>query len=278
VEHPASVPEAVELLSSLAEDGEVLAGGTWIMRAPIRGEPLAATFVSLGAIEELHRIELGEPTVIGAMVTHSELGSLDAGAGPLGALGEAARLSAFEAVRNVATLGGNICSRGFPEADLVPALLASDATVSVASSQGVAENHVATYLASRDDNAAGGVLTAVRIPAFQGRHSWFERLTVRGGGEYAVASVAVSLDLVDGGPSEPRIAVGSVETTARRWPAAERLVTERGLETAEHALPAEELMDGIEARDALDAPGWYRLRVLPVLLRRALARIAVDLS
>jgi hypothetical protein len=32
-------------------------------------------------------------------------------------------------------------------------------------------------------------------------------------------------------------------------------------------------VEGLSARDGADAPGWYRLAVLPSLLRRALLRL-----
>jgi carbon-monoxide dehydrogenase medium subunit len=294
LERPRSLEEAVTLLRDLGEEGEALAGGTWIMRAPNRGERLRRTYVSLAGIEELRRVERGDPTVIGAMVTHADLERLDTDAAALGAVAEAARRSAFPAVRNVATIGGNICARGFAEADLVPALLACEATVSTVSPRGEHQASLASLLESTE-RPPGDVVTEVRIPAPENRRGWFKRFTVRGGGEYAVASLAVSIDLdrerpygagaaptlgalsadaASGGSGGVRVAFGSVEATARRWPEAERLLMDRGLAALEGLDYPGDLTDGIHARDGLDAPGWYRREILPVLLRRALDDIA----
>jgi carbon-monoxide dehydrogenase medium subunit len=171
------------------------------MRAPIRHERFRRRYVSLGGIEELTRIDPGDPTVVGALATHTAIAALEAGNGPLGSLIEAARTSAFLAIRDTATLAGNICTV-FPEADLVPPLLASEAQVDVASPAGRESLELAEYLVSRGARPAGEVVVSVTVPAPAGRRSAYERLTVRGSGEFPVASPCRSTSRWDvaGGP------------------------------------------------------------------------------
>lgn len=133
---PSTVEEAVALLADLGDGAEVLAGGTWVMRWHHRGEAPRASHVVLADIPGLADIAPGDPTVIGALVTHRDLAERLPADGPLAALVRAAATSAFPAVRNVATVGGNLCAGPFPEADLVPALLALDAEVEVATPVG----------------------------------------------------------------------------------------------------------------------------------------------
>ena len=133
-----AVDDAVRLLASFGPAGSLLAGGTWIMRAAARGETLRREYVALPAAPELRTVARADGGMrIGALVTHREIAAIEHGTGPLGALAEAARRSAFPAVRNVATLGGNIAAP-FPEADLVPPLLAGDARLELASRRGSA--------------------------------------------------------------------------------------------------------------------------------------------
>ncbi len=98
---------------------------------------------------------------------------------------------------------------------------------------------------------------------------------MRGGGEYAVVSVAVSLDLDQSGRVEAaRVALGSVEERPRLSPGAAAaligapLTGDRGLQAGE-AAAAE-----CDARDGLDAPAWYRKAVLPALIRDTVERLA----
>lgn len=268
-----SLEDAVERLADLGEDGAVIAGGTWVLRAPLRGENFKSCYVSLERIGELRQIHIDGAAEIGALVTHSQLAAIGDGYGPLDGIVEASRSSAFRAVRNVATVGGNICASPFPEADLTTALLAADAKVEVATPAGRETVGLGPYLESRSARASAEVVVSVKVPTSPGRRASYERLTVRSGGEYPIAAVAVSLDLDDGVVEEARIAIGSVEELARRATNAEsvlrgRRVDDAVLEEAGVALAAE-----FKARDGVDAPGWYRSAVLPSLFKEAVTRI-----
>jgi aerobic carbon-monoxide dehydrogenase medium subunit len=274
VHRPASLAEAVRTLADLGPDAAALAGGTWVMRAPLRGEPAAPVYVALGGLAELRGIRSGDGAVeIGACVTHEELAALD-GPPAVAGLAEAARRSAFPAVRSVATVGGNIAARGFPEADLVPALLAAGARVVLATVDGERTEELAAYLATRAGRPAGELIARVVVPAPAARRSAFARLTVRGGGEYAIASVALSADFDGETVTAARVAVGGVEPTARLSPAAAAALAGTGLDGTAAERAGQAAADECTAREGLDAPGWYRLAVLPVLTRRAAARIS----
>jgi carbon-monoxide dehydrogenase medium subunit len=274
---PTSLAEAIAQLEQLGEDGAPLAGCTWVMRAPSRGERLRRTYVSLQDLDELLVVAEGDSTAIGARVTHAELGRLDGNGGPLGALAEAARRSANRAVRNVATLGGNLCSTPFPASDLVPALLASEASVELEGSAGGTSVELSEFLARRHARPASELVCSVRVPCPAGRRSWYERLTVRGSSEYPIAGVAVSLDLAeDATIAAARVAVGGVEDVARRVPEAEVALNGRPLSPAAGEEAGREASTAMSGRDAVDAPGWYRLAVLPTLTRQAVAALAEE--
>ncbi len=66
-----------------------------------------------------------------------------------------------------------------------------------------------------------------------------------------------------------RIAVGSVEPVARRWERLETALVGRPLNPALAAEVAAELADEFTGRDSVDLPAWYRVSVLPSLVRRA---------
>jgi len=266
-----SIEDAVAQLDELGDDGAVIAGATWIARAHARREPLKGAYVSVRDVPELHEVTLGPVARIGALATHRRLAELG---GPLAALGEAARESAFPAVRNVATLGGNVAAGGFAESDLVPALLALDAEVEVATSAGRTRHAIADYLARR--GAIPGLIVALHVPAPEGRRSAFARMTVRGGGEYPIANVALAVDLgADGATVErARFAVGVLEPAARRSAAAEAALTGRRLDAQAARAAAEAAAPELDSRDGIDAPGWYRAAVLPALAERAAARLA----
>jgi carbon-monoxide dehydrogenase medium subunit len=269
-----SVEDAVRELAELGGDGAALAGCTWIMRAPSRGERLKARYVSLQDLDELLEVEDGDPVRIGARATHARAAGLDRGIGPLGALSRAAALSANRAVRNVATVGGNLCATPFPASDVMPALIASEATVETVGPDGRLTRAVEEFLAARDSGAPGELVVQIAVPAPAGRRSTYERLTVRGSGEYPIAGVAVSVDWNGDVVAAARVAVGGVEELARRSGAAEAALVGRrpSAELGEEAGRA--AAGELRARDGADAPAWYRLAVLPTLVREAVARLA----
>jgi carbon-monoxide dehydrogenase medium subunit len=113
------------------------------------------------------------------------------------------------------------------------------------------------------------------VPAPAGRRSWFRRLTVRRGGEYAVASVAVSVDLDDAGVvRSARLAVGSVEERARLFPEAAALLVGARLDAERGRAAGERAAAACAPRDGLDAPAWYRRAVLAVLVADAVGELA----
>lgn len=271
-----SLAEALDALADAGDRGAPLAGATWVMRSRLRSEPRKDVYVSLAGVRELAGVSVNGALQAGALATHADL----AGAGLTGALaviGEAAATSAFPAVRNVATLGGNLAARPFPEADLVPALLAAEARIRVATRDGERSVGVDEYMRSRDQRPTGELIAGVEVPAPAGRLSAYERLTVRGGGEYPIAAVAISVDLdADGVVRDARVALGSVEPVAclSEAGAAALIGSPLGDEAAERC--GTEAAAEAHPREGLDAPAWYRTAVLPALVRRAVGRITSE--
>ncbi len=219
-------PSLTAALDALDEGGSAaapFAGGTWIMRAPIRHELLKSRYVAIGRIPELHAIKIdAEMVEIGAAVTHVALAAALAELSEFDVLTAAAGRSANPAIRTMATIGGNLATTTFAAADCVPALLCLDAEVEIA---------------SRGDR-----------------------------------SLAVSVD--DAGRVQTaRAAVGSVEPVARRWERLEAALVGHPLNAARAAEAAAELADEFTGRDSADVPAWYRVRVLPGLVRRAVAAL-----
>jgi len=277
-----TLTEAVAALADLGDEGAALAGGTWVMRTaqrdgqqgPSGSTPDMRRYVALKRIPELSGYVVTDEKInVGALLTHAELAGIDGGPA-YGCIRDAARKSAFPQVRNVATIGGNIAATGFAESDLIPALLAAQARVELADPSGTATVPLEEYLPERARHPYGELITRIHVPAPGGRSSAFERLTVRAAGEYPIVNVAVSVDLAGGVVTSARIAVGSVEPVARLCPdAAAQLVGHRAGDAAAATAAGEAAVGELNARESLDSPGWYRLAVLPSLLRRAVARI-----
>ena len=269
-----SLAHALDALAERGADGAPLAGGTWIMRAPLRHEPKSPAYVGLGRVAELGQIEIDDDrVVIGAGVTHARLAEALRDVLDLQGLAAAAGRSANPAVRRAATVGGNLCTAGFAAADLVPVLLCLEAEVDVASRAGVQRLRLETFLAARDTLEPGRLLTQIRVPRSSAR-SAHARLPLRKAGDYPVAILSMSVTHDSTGRVErARVAVGSVEPVARRWPGLEAALTGAALDVASAERAATDLAGEFDGREGVDVPGWYRVAVLPALARRAVAAL-----
>jgi aerobic carbon-monoxide dehydrogenase medium subunit len=269
-----ALDDAIAALAERGRDGAPLAGATWIMRTPLRQERHYLSYVALSKIAALRELSVGDREVsIGACVTHAELARGLASIPDCRALALAAGNAANPAIREVATIGGNLCATNFPAADLVPALLCLDAEIELGGPQGTDRIPLSRFLAIRASLAPGQLVRRAIVPR-SARRSVHVRLPLRKAGDYPVAifSLAVTLD-ASGMVTRAGAAVGSVEPTARRWHELEAELIGRALDPAHAAEQAESHRPVLHARDGIEAPGWYRLQVLPSLVRNAVGAL-----
>ncbi|MGM0561620.1 MAG: FAD binding domain-containing protein [Pseudomonadota bacterium] len=153
--------------------------------------------MALGGLKDFNEITITDEAVtLGAGLTHARLAAALAELPELRGLAQAAGRSANPAIRQVATLGGNLCATEFPAADLPPALLALEASVWLhRDGSGVAEElPLEDFLARRDQLLPGALVVAVSIPRTAQR-SAHARLPQAGD------AVLVQTDLYEGAPS-----------------------------------------------------------------------------
>ena len=269
-----SLSEAVAALAERGPSGAPLAGATWIMRAPLREERQDLTYVAISKIEELRSVDiLGSEISIGSCVTHAELAHALAPLPECRVLAQAAARSANPSIRGIATLGGNLCACGFAAADLVPALICLEAEVELVTPHGSERFALERFLDIRASLEPGGLVRRVIIPRNAGR-SAHVRLPLRKAGDYPVAIVSMTATLGPRGVvKSARVAVGSVESVARRWRRLEVDLIGQPLDPILAADKAESHCGDFQGRDGVEAPGWYRVKVLPNLVRRAVSAI-----
>jgi carbon-monoxide dehydrogenase medium subunit len=251
----ALIPNSAEEAAKIYGDGAgitVVGGGTILLPEIAQGT------ASPGKALLLHRSGLdtvtstGGVVVIGPMVTVKTLAE-----GPDGVLRRFAEHVADAEVRGSATIGGNICAppgaRGGTRGDLGAALIALGARVRSTGSGGARLEPVEDFLA--DDRSRRLVLAIEHddVP----RRWAVDGMRRRHAHSYVVAAVAICER--DG---ELRIGAAGVGPTAVRCRTVEQTRD-----------PADVLRDVDPADDAV-ASAAYRRKVLPMLVGRALGRLA----
>src|SRR5437762_1993156 len=273
---PSSVTDAVALGARFGGEGRFLAGGTDLIIQMRRGKVGPRHVMSLHRVSGLDRIEADGAVRLGALVTHRTIERCPAFQGPLQALVESAAVVGGHQIRNVATVGGNIVNAS-PAADVVPVLLALDATVEVLGPEGERWLPLEAFASAPGVTARrpGELLTRARCPGLPPNSGTaFLKAGRRRAMEISLVCVAVRLTLDASRERclEARIALGAVAPTTLRARAAERSVQGRPL-TAQVMAEAGRAAAG-ECQPITDvrASARYRALLVATLVERALAR------
>lgn len=264
---PDSLAEALSLKSA-APDARFIAGGTDLMVQMRAGAAKPAGLISLRGIEELRTIEVADTTRIGALVTVSELLAHPALGARFGALVAAARVLGSVQIRNLATVGGNLCNAS-PAADLAVALLVHDARVRLVGPDGERELPLDDFFVGPGQTVLGKgeLLAEILLEEPPGPGLFLRRGRVRM--DIAIASVAGCLDVQDGTCRTARIAAGSVAPRPVRLRAVEKALV--GHELSEDTIRAarEAAQSEVEPITDLRASAGYRRHLVGVYVERA---------
>ncbi len=273
---PATVADAVKLLSTLGDDARPLAGGHSLV--PMMKLRLATPehLVDLHGIAGLKGIRRdGNRIVIGAMTTQHELLASDEIAKSLPILHEAALLIADPQVRYMGTIGGNVAN-GDPGNDLPALMLTLGASYRVEGPSGgrdiaVSEFYQGAYFTALEP---GELLTSVSIPVPAAGHGYAYEKLKRKVGDYATAAAAVVLTMSGGKVLNCSIGLTNLHETPLLATDAAKAVIGTGLDAAtlkKAAAAAEAIMS--PAADAR-GPVEYRKHVGGIMVTRALTRAA----
>jgi aerobic carbon-monoxide dehydrogenase medium subunit len=263
-----SVDEARELLESYGEDAAVICGGTELLLLLKLGFAAYGHLVDIRGVSELGGIRAENGAiVVGSTVTHREIERSPLVLEQLPSLAAMERQVANIRVRNVGTLGGNLCFSD-PHSDPATFLLALDAEVEYDGRR----VPLSEFLAGPYQTALqhGQLLAAVRIPVPAAGTAVAHRKLAFHERPAATVSCAVRVD--DGAVAEARIAVGSVGARAVRATAAERTLAGRAVDDT--AAVAEAAALAAEASDAFDdanGSAEYKQQLVRVLVGRCFA-------
>ena len=271
---PGSVDECLQILAKRGPDTKVVAGGTDLLPQLKNGVLKPGWVVDLSAVAELRTISDAPDggLRIGASVTAREL-ELDARVrSRFPALAESAAMVGSVQVRNLATLGGNLCNAA-PSADMAPPLLALDAEAIIAGPSGQRRVPMASFFLGvrRTVLAPGELLLEIVVPA-QGAQSGgnYLRHTPRRELDIAVVGVASQVTLTGGKCTAARIALAAVAPVPLRATDAEQALVGQPL-TPQQIERAADLASGA-ARPIDDHRGSieFRNHLVRVLTRRTL--------
>jgi len=265
---PATVDEAIALLTKHGDEAKLLAGGHSLIPAMKLRLARPGVIVDIGRIANLNYIrEAGGAIAIGAMTTHQEIESskLLRDRSPL--LAETAAHIGDLQVRNKGTIGGSL-AHADPAADYPAAILALDAEIDLTGPRGKRTVQAAEFFVDLLQTAIAPdeILTEIRVPA-TAKTVAYEKTEQKASG-FALAGAAVVI-----GADGVRVGITGVAAKAYRATGVEHaLAGQRTPSAAAIAAAASHAADGVSALGDIHASPEFRAHLAEVNTRRAIER------
>jgi len=268
---PTSVGEAVKLLTQYGEKDSFIAGGTdvLVIKDPQIEALIDITDLGLNYIKsDSQGLRIGAATTFADIETSPVLIK-----SPYHIVAKAAHEVGTPQIRNLGTIGGNICS-AVPSADSAPALLVLDAILNIAGPTGERSMDITDFFQDVRKNALdrGELLTEIQLPTFPA-HT--ETAFIKKGrvatADLAVVNVAVRITMAaDNTCQDVRIALGAVASTPLRAREAEAML--RGEKPQEELLEqvADCASEEIKPISDVRSSAEYRMTLSRILVERAL--------
>jgi len=271
---PGSLDDCVKALARHGSEAKLLAGGTDLLPQMKNALLKPAVVIDLSGVSRLRAIESGngQGLRIGAAVTARTLELDPAVRSRLLSLAESGALVGSVQVRNLATLGGNLCNAA-PSADMAPPLVALDAEAVITGPKGERRVPIAAFFTGvrRTVLAPDEILVELAVPP-PGAQSGgnYLRHTPRRELDIAVVGVASQLTLANGVCTKARIALAAVAPVPIRATAAEQALEGQAVTPERIARAADLAVEA--ARPISDQRGSadFRRHLVRVLTRRTL--------
>jgi xanthine dehydrogenase FAD-binding subunit len=271
-----SAAHAVELLQKYPE-AHIIAGGSDVLIKIRDGDLAGCTLVSIQKLDELKGVSFNayDAIRIGAMTSISNLAKDPLILEHFAVLAEAAQTIGGPQLRNIATIGGNVCN-GVTSADTASTLVAWDAVMEYYGPGGkrlvpIKDHYVA---AGKTALAAGEILTAIiiRKDSYENCYGNYIKYAMREALDIATIGCSVNVKLSDDRKTieRMRIAYGVAGPVPMRAPSAEaaasgHLVCEETINAA-----AAVVKNDIHPRTSWRASAEFRLHLAEELAKRTL--------
>jgi len=270
---PRSLAEATEVLAKYQGEARTVAGGTDLLLKMKAGRLSPKAIVNIKRVPELRGLTFNSHLTLGALTTLEEIKQSSMIRERYPALSDAAATMASVQIRNLATVGGNLCNAA-PSADLAPILIALNAAARLAGFKGERRIPLEDFFTGPGTTvlAPGELLVSLEVPPPAGpsvylKHSPREHMDI--------AVVGIGLALRGYNPlsqecAEPRVVLGAVAPVPLRARRAEAELTGGPLAAERIDRAAKIAAEEAKPIDDVRGSAWYRRRMVAVLTRRGL--------
>lgn len=271
---PEILNEAIQMLCDNPKL-KIIAGGTDLLIDMRNGKIEDAELLSLRKIKGLDEIKLlsNETVSIGAMTSFSQLFRSDIINKYIPLLSESAVSMGGPQIRNMATIGGNICN-GAVSADSAPTLFCLNAELLLESALGKRKIPIQDFYEGpgKVRLGRGEILTDILITKanYDQMTGNYIKYCSRKAMDIAIISVAVVCNVENGIFNDLRIALGVAGPTPIRCSEAEAFAIGKSIKSDTIEKIAHYAVKSSKARDSWRGSKAYREHLIEVLTQRAI--------
>ena len=254
----------------------VICGGSDVLVKIREGKLAGCSLVSIHGLPELSGVSLLEDgTVrIGPANTFAQIAENEIIRSQMPWLGEAADQAGGPQLRNIGTIGGNVCN-GATSADTAPSLLTLNAKLELMGPKGVRYAALKDFYAGpgRVKREAAEVLTAILISKadYEGFGGFYIKYAQRNAMDIATIGCASAVRLTGDKKTidQFRIAFGVAAPTPVRCPKTEEMLAGKPVSAETLAMIGESVLTEVSPRDSWRASKVFREQLIRELSRRA---------
>jgi carbon-monoxide dehydrogenase medium subunit len=273
---PKSIKEAISLFSELGGKAKVISGGTDLLMQMKQRELLPECMISLGDIPDLDYIQYDEirGLKIGALTHVVNIENSPLIRSKFRILAQGASLLGTPAIRNQATIGGNLCNAA-PSADMAPPLLALGAMVKIEGAAGEKIVPLENFFTGPGQTILGNnhLLTEIQVPNLLPRSGGvYLKQTRSQGADLALVGVAALVVMEGKILRDVKIALGAVAPTPIRAKRAEEILKGNELNNILLEASSQAAVNETEPIDDVRSSADYRRKLVALLTKRAVTQ------
>ena len=268
---PETLKEAYGLMEKHGGDARYIAGGTDIIWRIKQGVIQADALISLRRIAALGGIAVNGALTLGSMALFRDIERDSAIAEGYPSLTHAVSILANPQVRNIATVGGNLCN-GAPSADCAPPLMVMEAILTIEGPGGKREVPIGEFFTGPGETCMDKteVLTQVKVPQMGPDSGSMFLKKGRVSQDISIVNAAASLSMDGKVCRKCRLAVGSVAPVPLRLPGVEKVVEGQEIDQELLDRVGEMVEDAVSPITDVRSTEEYRRAISGVLIKRAI--------
>ena len=267
---PSSVEEALDLLEQYGEDAKIMAGGQSLIPLLKLRFTTIPYIIDIGHIKELnyikHRID---DTEIGALVKEHRIEYDDDILKRFPVMHDAARQVADPVVRNMGTIGGDLC-HGDPANDMPAVTLALNAVFNVKSKSSERKINASDFFKDTfvTDLKSNEILLSITIKNNSAIGSYFKYK--RPAGDYSIAAVAVSFNLENNTLKNVGIGLTSLANVPLKCIEAEEFLEGKDYNNDNIEKAAEIVSKSVDPIDDVNGSAEFKRKVSGIVFKHAM--------